>query len=257
MQKIWNSITLSNSFWGFPYNLWQRWPRVHFILLLDCQRWLRSEDLCFLSVWGPSWCLFKYDLSPLPVLRSSSPPARVAQTHPSVSKSLFHVGWPLNLCFSRMHSWWIPSIYLPIHLLSLWLHLAWFYPVYWLFLLQWSSFLSPGFWFSSVQSLNYVYLWPHGLQHARLPCPSPTPRACSNSYLSSQFFASGGQRTGVSESINISPSNEYSGLIYFRIDWFDLLAVQGTLRVFSNTIVQKHQFFGAQLSLWSNSHIHT
>ena len=56
---------------------------------------------------------------------------------------------------------------------------------------------------------------------------------------------------------SISPSNEYSGLIYFRIDWFDLLAVQGTLRVFSNTIVQKHQFFGAQLSLWSNSHIHT
>ena len=226
MQKIWNSITLSNSFWGFPYNLWQRWPRVHFILLLDCQRWLRSEDLCFLSVWGPSWCLFKYDLSPLPVLRSSSPPARVAQPHPSVSKSLFHVGWPLNLCFSRMHSWWIPSIYLPIHLLSLWLHLAWFYPVYWLFLLQWSSFLSPGFWFSSVQSLNYVYLWPHGLQHARLPCPSPTPRACSNSCPSSrwchptisssvvpfspcpqsfpasgsfpmrQLFASGGQRIG-------------------------------------------------------------
>ena len=58
-------------------------------------------------------------------------------------------------------------------------------------------------------------------------------------------------------SFSISPSNEYSGLIYFRIDWFDLLAVQGTLRVFSNTTVQKHQFFGAQLSLWSNSHIHT
>ena len=50
-------------------------------------------------------------------------------------------------------------------------------------------------------------------------------------------------------SFNISPSNEYSGLISFRIDWFDLLAFQGTLRVFSNTIVQKHQFFGTQLSL--------
>ena len=52
---------------------------------------------------------------------------------------------------------------------------------------------------------------------------------------------------------SISPSNEYSGLISFRIDWFDLLAVQGTAwvfsRVFSNTTVQKHQFFGAQLSL--------
>ena len=51
----------------------------------------------------------------------------------------------------------------------------------------------------------------------------------------------------------ISPSNEYSGLITIRIDWFDLLAVQG---VFSNTTVQKHQFFGAQPSLWSSSHIH-
>ena len=50
-------------------------------------------------------------------------------------------------------------------------------------------------------------------------------------------------------SFNISPFNEYSGLISFRMDWLDLLAVQGTLRVFSNTTVQKHQFFGAQLSL--------
>ena len=52
----------------------------------------------------------------------------------------------------------------------------------------------------------------------------------------------------------ISPSSEYSGLISFRIDWFDVLAVS---RVFSNTTVQKHQFFGAQPSLWSNSHIRT
>ena len=59
-------------------------------------------------------------------------------------------------------------------------------------------------------------------------------------------------------SFSISPSNEYSWVISFRIDWFDLLAVQGTLaRVFSNTTVQKHQFFGTQPSLWSNSHIHT
>ena len=50
-------------------------------------------------------------------------------------------------------------------------------------------------------------------------------------------------------SFNISPSNEHSGLISFRMDWLDLLAVQGTLKVFSNTTVQKHQFFGAQLSL--------
>ena len=58
-------------------------------------------------------------------------------------------------------------------------------------------------------------------------------------------------------SFSISPSNEYSGLISFRRDWLDLLAVQGTLRVFSNTTVQKHQFFGAQPSLWSSSNIHT
>ena len=58
-------------------------------------------------------------------------------------------------------------------------------------------------------------------------------------------------------SFNISPSNEHSGLISFRIDWLDLHAVQGLSRVFSSTTVQKHQFFSAQLSLWSNSHIHT
>ena len=53
------------------------------------------------------------------------------------------------------------------------------------------------------------------------------------------------------------PSNEYSGLISFRIDWFDLLVVQGTLKSLLNTTVEKHQFFGAQPSLWSNSNIHT
>ena len=98
-----------------------------------------------------------------------------------------------------------------------------------------------------------------GLQHDRPPCPSPTPRVYSNScplsqwchpttsssvvpfssclqsfpasesFPMSQFFAAGGQSIGVSAS-NISPSNEYSGLISFRIDWLDLLAVQGTLK---------------------------
>ena len=56
---------------------------------------------------------------------------------------------------------------------------------------------------------------------------------------------------------SISPTNEYSGLISFRIDWFDLLVVQGTLKSLFSTAVQKHPFFGTQLSLWSNSHIHT
>ena len=58
-------------------------------------------------------------------------------------------------------------------------------------------------------------------------------------------------------SFSISPSNEHPGLISFRMDWLDLLIVRGLSRVFSNTTVQKHQFFGAQLSSQSNSHIHT
>ena len=103
-----------------------------------------------------------------------------------------------------------------------------------------------------------------GLQHARLPCPSPTSRVCSNScpyswwchqtisssvirfffclqsfpalesFQMSQFSASGGQYW--SFSFSISPSNEYSGLLSFRIDWFDLLAVQGTLK----SLLQHH-----------------
>ena len=104
---------------------------------------------------------------------------------------------------------------------------------------------------------------PRGLQHARLPCPSPTPRACSNSCLESvmpsnhlilccpllllsSVFPS--IRIFSSESAlrirwpkywnfssSIRPPSEYSELISFRIDWLDLLAVQETLRVFSNT----------------------
>ena len=100
-------------------------------------------------------------------------------------------------------------------------------------------------------------LWPHGLQHSRLPCPSPSPRVCSNScplswwchptisssvapfssclqsFPASGFFPMSRLFTiGWSKywSFSISPSKEYSGLISFRIDWFDLLAVQGTLK---------------------------
>ena len=58
-------------------------------------------------------------------------------------------------------------------------------------------------------------------------------------------------------SFSISPSNEYSGLISIRMDWLDLLSVQGISRVFSKTTVQKHQFFGTQPSSESNSHIHS
>ena len=120
-------------------------------------------------------------------------------------------------------------------------------------------------------------LRPHEPQHARPPCPSSTPgvhpnpcplslwchptisssvvpfSSClqsfpaSRSFSMSQFFASGGQ--SISFSCSISPSNEYSGLISFRIDWFDLLVVQGTLK----SLLQHHSskasiFFRVQLS---------
>ena len=75
----------------------------------------------------------------------------------------------------------------------------------------------------------------------------------SGSFPMSRFFAIRWSKYW-SFSFSISPSNEYSGQISFKIDWFDLLAVQGTLKShFQNTTIQKHQFFGAQLSLWSNS----
>ena len=60
-----------------------------------------------------------------------------------------------------------------------------------------------------------------------------------------------------SYSFSINPSSEYSQMIFFRVDWFDLLADQGLSRVFSSTTIRKHQFFGTQLSLWSSSHICT
>ena len=142
-------------------------------------------------------------------------------------------------------------------------------------------------WFNQFRcSVVSTSLRPYGLQHARLPCPSPTPQSLlklmsimlempSNHLILSHplillpsIFPS--IRVFFKESVlhirwpkywsfsfSISPSKEYSGLISFRVDWFDLLAVQGTLKVFSNTTVQKHQFFSAQLSLWSNCHIHT
>ena len=126
-------------------------------------------------------------------------------------------------------------------------------------------------------------LWPHGLQHSRLPCPSPTPRAYSNScplsrwchptVLSSvtpfspclQSFPSSGYFSNElvlrirwpkywSFSFNISPSNEHPGLISLRIDWLDLLAVQGTLKSLlqhhsSKASILRHSaFFIVQLS---------
>ena len=120
-------------------------------------------------------------------------------------------------------------------------------------------------------------LWPQGLQHARLPCLSPTPRACSNScplnewcqptisssviafssclqsfpasgsFPMSQFFASGGQSIGVSTSASVLPVNIQD---WSPLGWTGWISLQskGLSRVFSNTTVQKHQFFTVQLS---------
>ena len=129
------------------------------------------------------------------------------------------------------------------------------------------------------------YLQPHELQRARLPCPLRTPGAYSNSCPSSwwchptisssvipfshlqsfpaswsfpmsQFFASGGQSIGVSASASVLPMNIQD---WFPLGWTGWISLQSTglSRVFSNTTVQKDQFFSAQLSLWSNSHIYT
>ena len=121
-------------------------------------------------------------------------------------------------------------------------------------------------------------LWPHGLQHTRPPCPSPTPRAYSiscpsswwchptilssvvpfsshlqsfpapGSFQMSQFFKSGGQSIGVSASASVLPMNIQDS---FPLGWTGWISLQskGLSRVFSNTAVQTHQFFGAQLSL--------
>ena len=124
------------------------------------------------------------------------------------------------------------------------------------------SAFSPSVQFSC--SVMYDSLWPHRLQHSSLPCPSPTSRACSNSCPLSQWChptilstvipsppASIFPRIRVfsnelvprirwpkywSFSFSISPSNEYSGLISFRMDWLDLLAVQETLK----SLLQQH-----------------
>ena len=126
----------------------------------------------------------------------------------------------------------------------------------------------------------------HGLQYARTPCPSPTPgvypNSCplswwchstisssvipfsscpqsfpaSGSFQMSQLFSSAGQSIGVSASASVLPMNIQ---VWFPLRWTGWISLQskGHSRVFFNTTVQKHQFFSTQLSLSSNSHIHT
>ena len=142
---------------------------------------------------------------------------------------------------------------------------------------------------SSVQFSHSVVsdsLRPHESQHARPPCPSPTPGVHSNSGASgrwchpaisssvipfsscpqsipasgsfpmSQFFAWGGQSIGVSASTSVLPKNTGD---WSPLEWTGWISLQskGLSRVFSNTTVQKHQFFSAQPSSQSNFHIHT
>ena len=120
-------------------------------------------------------------------------------------------------------------------------------------------------------------LWPHGLYHARLPCLSPTPRVYSNSCSLSRWchptisssvvpfscpqsflgtgsfqmsqFSSGGLSIGVSVSASVLPMNIEDCFPLGWIGWISLQA-KGLSKIFSNTTVQKHQFFGTQLSLW-------
>jgi len=144
-------------------------------------------------------------------------------------------------------------------------------------------------WISSVQFTHSVVsdsLRPHGLQHTSSPCPSTTPGAhpnscplirwchptisssvvpfsscpqfspASGSFQMSQLFTSGGQNIGVSASTSVLPINTQD---WSPLGWTGWISLQskGLSRVFSNTTVQKHQFFCTQLSLLSNSHIHT
>ena len=145
----------------------------------------------------------------------------------------------------------------------------------------WGKVLASRQGISSVQSSRSVVsdsLWPHGLQHTRPPCPSPTPgvysdscplsRWChptisssvvpfpshlqsfpaSGSFQMRQLFPSGGQSIGVSASALVLPMNIQD---WFPLGWPGCISwlFKGLSRLFSNTAVQKHQFFGAQLSL--------
>ena len=141
---------------------------------------------------------------------------------------------------------------------------------------------------SSVSSVaqSCPTLWPHESQHARPPCPSPTPGVYSDSWPSSQWchpailssvipfsscpqslpasgsfpmsqlFTWSSQIIGVSASASVLPMNSQE---WSPLGWTGWISWQskGLSRVFSNTTVQKHQYFGAQLSSQSNSHIHT
>ena len=155
------------------------------------------------------------------------------------------------------------------------------------FFTRWATREAPSTEYSVLFSLSVVSdsLQPHELQHSRPPCPSPTPRVHSNScpwsrwchpaisssdvpfsscsqsrpasesFPMSQHFAWGGQSIGVSASASVLTMNTQE---WSPLEWTAWISLQSKgLSVFSNTTVQKHQFFCAQLSSQSNSHIHT
>ena len=158
-------------------------------------------------------------------------------------------------------------------------------PVNWI--LSWLSVknllpLTSSWSLDVIQSLSHVQLfWPHGLQHARFPCPSLSPGIYPNSCPLSQWC-----HPTVSSSVAPSPpvlslsqlQSLFEGLLFASADasasalvlpmniqsWFPwgligliFLQSKGLSRVFSSTTIQKHQFFGTQPCLWSNFHIHT
>ena len=149
---------------------------------------------------------------------------------------------------------------------------------------QTSKVLTENRQFSSVQLFSCIWLFAtHGLQHARLLCPSLSHRACSNSFPSSQwchptmsfsvipfsscfqsfpasgsfpmsqFFTSGGQ--SIRASASTLPVNIQD---WFPLGWTGWISLQSKALsgLFSNTTVQNHHFFSTHLSLWSNSHIY-
>ena len=160
--------------------------------------------------------------------------------------------------------------------------------IFWSKITQWHSTKNNKLICSSVKfsrSVMFSSLQPHGLQHTRPPCPSPIPRVnpnscplsqwchptisssivpfsscpqsfpASGSFQMNQLFASGSQSVGVSASTSVLPMNTQD---WFPLGWTGCISLQfkGLSRVFSNTTVQKHQFFSAQCSSQSNSYFH-
>ena len=157
------------------------------------------------------------------------------------------------------------------------------------YIVLWGQRLDHGQLISHSISVHFSHsvvshsLWPHGLQHAKLPHPSTILRACSNScplsqwchrtisssvipfssclqslpesgsFLVSQFLASGGQRIGISASASVLPVNIQDWFPLWLTGWISLQS-KGLSKVLSNTTVQ-HQFFSAQLSLCSHPHM--